>query len=298
MDYTKRLFEYFREDERRHHLIIAPNAPPIEKTLSGLALAIDAIFDNTDISETLIGLQTFGEGSASRGDSRQSEADPVSATFCLSIKDIGRFRVSYLTQRGSKAMSMERIPFIIPSCESLKLEPTAVERLLKVLRYPKGGIVAVFGPSTEANSKFVYSLLNRINNQDRCIMVIQERELTHLMRHDNSIVLQRELGSDFENMDVGIQEGLDMMPHIMFVGDLLLSDKLPSLVRAVETHASVVLSVVATDRESFIHILKSIFGEQYAILGRRTREIVSVTPQIDGGLVATFATKPEPSSAA
>ena len=297
MDYTKQLFAYFQKDQTRQHLIIAPNAPPIERSPSGVSVAIDAILDDTDIRDTLMSLQTFGEGNAIT-ETRKAELDKASATFCLSIKDVGRFRVSYLTQRGSKAMLMARIPYSIPSCESLKLEPASVERLLKVLRNPKGGIVAVFGPSSGANSKLVYSLLKQINNQDRCIMVIQERELTHLMRHDNSIVIQRELGSDCESMDEGIREGLDMMPHIMFVGDLLLSDSLPALVRAVETHASLVLSVVATERESFVHILRSIFGEQYAILARRIREIVSVCPQSDGGLKTTFATQSEPPTVA
>jgi len=28
MDYTKRIFAYFSEDDSRNHIVIAPNAPP------------------------------------------------------------------------------------------------------------------------------------------------------------------------------------------------------------------------------------------------------------------------------
>ena len=213
----------------------------------------------------------------------------LSETFCLSIRGASRFRVSYLTQRGSKAITISRIPFVVPTCDEVGLEAQTVGRLLRVLQDNQGGIVAVFGPSPEANSKVVYSLLREVNSQDRSVILILERELTRLMRHDNSIVIQRELGSDCMSIDDGIREGLDFSPQIIFVGDLLLTDRLPSLVRAVETQSSVIVSVVANEKTSFLHVLKAIFREQYPILARRTREILKVTPKPDGGLTAAFA---------
>ena len=289
MDYTKRLFAYFNEDESRSHIVIAPNAPPIEQTAGGIKVALEAVLDETDITDTLLGLRTYGGDSSTLASHSAGMPDQLSETFSLSLRGAGRFRISYLTQRGSKALTMCRIPFAVPSCGDLKLDEPAVERLLRVLRDPLGGIVAIFGPSPIANSRVVYSLLKQINSQDRRVMLILERELTHLMRHDNSIVVQRELGSDCMSIDDGIREGLEIAPQIIFVGDLLLTDRLPSLVRAVETQASVIISVVASEKASFLHVLKAIFREQYPILARRTREILKVTPRPDGALTAAFA---------
>ncbi len=64
MDYTKRFFEYFSEDEMRSHIIIAPNAPPIERSEAGIEVAMDAILDDNDVTDTLVGLRTHGEGNA------------------------------------------------------------------------------------------------------------------------------------------------------------------------------------------------------------------------------------------
>jgi hypothetical protein len=75
----------------------------------------------------------------------------------------------------------------------------------------------------------------------------------------------------------------------MFVGDLRVTDSVPALARAVETQASVLLSIVATDKTSFIHVLKAIFREQHPILGRRTREVLKVTPKADDTIAVGFA---------
>ncbi len=289
MNYARRLFDYFNEDKSRNHIVLAPNAPPIEQAPNGINVALEAVLDDNDITDTLLGLQTYsGENNALTPCNADVPA-MLSDTFCLSIRGTGRFRVSYLTQRGSKAITISRIPFAIPSCNELNLDIPTTERLLRVFRNHKGGIVAVFGPSPEANSKVVYSLLREINSKDRSVILVLERELTHLLRHDNSIVVQRELGSDCTSIEEGIREGLNFAPQIIFVGDLLLTDRLPSLVRAVETQASVILSVVAHEKTSFLHVLKAIFREQYPILARRTREILKVTPLPDGELTAAFA---------
>lgn len=291
MDYTKRLFAYFDEDPSRTHLIIAPGAPPIERSGGGVEIAMEAILDGNDVTDTLVGLRTHGETKAISNKAIQVP-DQLSDVFCLSIRGSGRFRVHYLTQRGSKTISIERIPFTIPSCADLNIDAATAERALRVLKDPNGGIVALFGPSPSANSKAVYALLKSINSSDRNIILIMERELTHLMRHDNSVVVQRELGADFTTLDDGIQEGLNLSPHILFVGDLLVTDRLPSLIRAIETQTCVILSIVASDHASFLHIVKTIFGDHYPIFNQRTQEILHISQLPEGGLSAVPVDNP------
>ncbi|MBT3193503.1 MAG: Flp pilus assembly complex ATPase component TadA [Verrucomicrobia bacterium] len=288
MDYTKRLFEYFAEDETHRQVVIAPHAPPVERSAAGIDVAMKEILDDNDITDTLIGLRTHGESGALTSQPADVP-DELADTFCLSIRGTGRFRVCSLTQRGTKAISITRIPFTTPSCSDLNVDEATVEKLLRALHDPQGGIVAVFGPTPDANSKAVYALLKRINDSERSVIVTLERELTQLMRHDNSIVVQRELGTDCTTMDDGIREALYLSPQILFVGDLLVTDRLPSLIRAVETQTSVILSVVASEKTSFLHIFKSVFGEQCDFLARRIRETLEVMPLTDGGLTADFS---------
>lgn len=291
MDYTKKLFEYFSNNENCNHIIVSPHVPPVERLANSIEVAMDAVWDEVDINETILGLKTYGEINTLSAKHPEDMTNLISDTFCLSIKGAGRFRISYFTQRGSKAFSMKRIPFVIANCEELNLDRAIVEGVMQKLHAPNGGIIAVFGPSAIANSKFAYAVLKRINTKERKVILVMERELTHLIRHDNSIVVQRELGTDCETMEDCLREGLDMKPDIIFAGDLLLTDSIPSLVRAAETQASIIISLVASERESFLHILKTIFKDQYSILGRRTQDIIKVMPEDNGEISATYAAK-------
>ena len=290
MDHTQKILDYFAENSERHHLVVTPHAPPVERASHSIDIALESIWDDTDIRDTIMGLKACAEENTliSAGDATKLE---LSETFCLSIKGNGRFRVTYLTQRGSMSFSIKRVPFVIQSCDELQIDSEIIERTLDVLCDPNGGIVAIFGPCADSNSKLAYALLKRVNSTKRQIILIIERELTHLMRHDNSIVIQRELNSDCESFDAGIRESLTLNPDMIFVGDIQSTDCIPSMERAAETGTSIVLSLVANDREAFLHILKSICGDQYPIFGRRTREIIEVRPLPDKGIRAAFAAK-------
>jgi len=289
MNYTKKLFEYFSANENHKHILITPHAPPVERLSNSIDVAMDAVWDEVDINDTIIGLKTYGSVD-SLSSRKPVDTSILSDTFSMSVKGTGRFRISYFTQRGSKSFSMKRIPFHIENCSELDLDEQLADKLSQMLCNQSGGIISLFGPSAISNSKFAYALLGRINSKDRKVILVAERELSHLMRHDNSIVVQREVGSDSESIEDCIREGMDITPDIVFAGDLLLTDSIPSLVRAAETHTTIIISLVASEKESFTHILKAIFKEQYQIIERRTQAVVKVMPQPDGKLSATIAT--------
>jgi twitching motility protein PilT len=295
MDYTKRIFDYFVADETRAKLVIAPHAPPIEFSNGVVNVALDVVLDETDTADTLVGMLNYG-GDKSLTGRQVRNPEQLSETFYLSIRGAGRFRITYLTQRSSKAIVLVRVPSTIPSCTELNVEQSMTDRLLSVLRDPQGGVVAVFGPSAESNSALVYAMLQEVNGSDRRVILVQERELSYLMRHNNSIVIQRELHSDCPFMDGGIHEGLALNPDILYVGDLLVTDRLPALVRAVEMGMRVVISVVASERDSLLHEFNMIFGEQNSRLLRRIREVVHVTPLPAGKLSAAFESLPTKTS--
>ena len=290
MNYTKKLFEYFSENENRRHILITPHAPPVERLSQSIDVAMDAVWDEVDINDTIIGLKTYGEIDSLSVKKPEDTSNSLSDTFSMSVKGAGRFRISYFTQRGSKAFCMKRIPFNIQNCADLDIEEQLTDKLLQILCNQSGGIIALFGPSALSNSKFAYALLRRINSKERKVILVTERELSHLMRHDNSIVIQREIGSDCESIDDCIREGMDINPDIIFAGDLLLTDNIPSLVRATETQTTIILSLVASEKESFTHILKAIFKEQYQLIEKRTQEIIKIMPQPEGKVSVTITT--------
>ncbi|NQT91771.1 MAG: hypothetical protein HQ559_03345, partial [Lentisphaerae bacterium] len=133
MDTIKRIFQYLVSDDYKGPLIIAPGAPPVCSTREGMQVAGEFVLTAEDVLDTLVYLKTLVpitslnavEGLASQrlGSSPDWAAKagtmPESDTFSFGILDVGRFRVSFLTQRGTKIVSIARIPRDIPDLSTL-----------------------------------------------------------------------------------------------------------------------------------------------------------------------------------
>jgi twitching motility protein PilT len=287
MDYTKKIFEYFSQDDIHRKLVIAPHAPPIELASGAPEVALNAVLDDRDVADTLQGLLNYGLEST-LGTGKKRLAEGKSGAFCLSIPKQGRFRIAYLTQRGSRAITVDKIPFVIPGWAELGLAAEQLERMSKVLQVGVGGVLVVYGRSVWSNATVVYSLLQSINETQRRIIYIQERELSYLMRHESSVVIQQEFTSDCQTMEDGLRSGLEVEPNILYVGDLLVTERAPSLARAMETGAGVVMSLVARDQEACSHHLEEVFGVYYQDLARRLRCVAEVDSLDGGKLNITF----------
>lgn len=263
--------------------MIAPGAPPVEKSTVGVSVALDVILDTTDVDDTLVGLRAHAEGVAEGRLVRSEALDlPHDGSFAFGIAGVGRFRVSFVTQRGSRVLSVSRVPFVVPGWAKLCREPKTIEALLHALRAKDGGIVALFGPDPTQVATLAYALLAEINGNNRKIITTLERQLSFLMRHDSSIVIQRELGVDVMHLQQGIVDAIAMGTDILYLGDLLHTDCLPEIGRLVEMHGTVLLNVTASDADAFVNTMRVIMGERFDLLGLRTREVAKVLPTGEG----------------
>jgi len=80
--------------------------------------------------------------------------------FSYSVKGLARFRVNVFRQRGSMAVTMRRIPFVIPDLDSLGL-PDAVKDLTKLEK----GFVLVTGPTGHGKSTTLAAMIDKINQE-------------------------------------------------------------------------------------------------------------------------------------
>jgi twitching motility protein PilT len=177
---------------------------------------------------------------------------PPSGSFSFGVPEVGRFRVSYLTQRGSKAFRVIRVPFRVPSPSEACEDADCMRRLTDAILSRQPGILAITGTSVIANSKLAYSLLRVANEKIRTVVFVVERSLTFLIAHGNSLVVQCELGNDVPTLEAGIRSAFLLEPDILFVGDIWPGDEMPSLTRAVEAGVFTLLSSVAMSGEEML----------------------------------------------
>jgi len=290
MDYAERVVTFLSESDDRREVMMAPHAPPVHKSGGAARVAIDAVLDDRDVEDTLLGLRAYGR------DRRQGtpvELPDLGArgSFCMGVSGAGRFRVAYMTQRGSKVLCVSRIP---PVSEAVvePFMPQPLENLLTLIAQPQGGVVGILGPDAARNSALAYALIHRINASSRKIIYVIEHSLHYLIRHDDSIIVQSEAGSDVESMEDGLQDALRLQPDLIFAGDVLATDNVPSLARAAECGAWTIVSVVGTSRNAFLCTLEQALGGLVNVLIPRISRIVRVGTAAEGRTTCEYLDAP------
>jgi len=273
MNYLERILILLAETGGFGDLVMAPNAPPVVRKSDGMNVALNTVFTAEDIHETLVALK----GRCQTADTSLAG----SGTFSFGIAAKGRFRVDYVSQRGSKVVCVRCIPYAIPAIESICDESEKTKRLAELLCSPGGGVLVLFGGDSLACGTFVYSLLKQLNRTRRMVLYILERRLTFLMSHDNSVVIQTEVGIDVPSLAEGIGNALLMRPDITYVGDVRQNDELPGLLEAAECTMWVVVSSVAQSREVLLKRLRGQFDDSAGSLDQLIGEIVTVTREGD-----------------
>jgi twitching motility protein PilT len=300
----KRILEHLLGSDYKGPLILAPGAPPVCRDQSGVQVVLELILTAEDVTDILVHLKALQPitGLATVKASMETAAPPGASdrtwaaksrilaeaeTFSFGILEVGRFRVDYLTQRGTRIVSVARIPFEIPETSTICEDAETVERIMQLLTSSQGGLLGVTGPSIVSSSVFLYSLLREVNEAARKVIYILERSLTFLMNHNSSIVIQSELFTDAQSFEEGVVGAYPFRPDIVFVGDVWPADRIPSL-RSAERQGKV--AIVASSSLSGEQILDEFWprtsGTGAAVQG--TRASVEVLPSGPEAVTATL----------
>lgn len=221
-------------------IVIAPNAPPINRSSSGCDVAMNVVFTPADVEDVLVQLSRTALGTA------RNEIG-ASGTFSFGVRDVGRFRVSYMTQRGSKVVRIVRVPAKITPLAALCDDTSVLEPLSEIVCSLEPGVVLVHGPSLAANSLLVYALLDEVNRTQRGVLYIMERTLSQLMMHHDCVAVQVELSSDVESMDQGVANAFLLDPDIAYIGEVRSTDDMPGLADLLDATILTILSSVSSN---------------------------------------------------
>jgi len=154
-----------------------------------------------------------------------SEAD-----FAYSVSGLGRFRVNVLRQRGSVGLVLRRVQSDIPSFEELGLPPV-VQRLAENPR----GLVLVTGPTGSGKTTTLASMIDYINEAMSRHIVTIEDPIEVLHSDKNSIVNQREVGTDTHDFYSALKRVLRQDPDVILVGEMRDPDTVRTALAAAET---------------------------------------------------------------
>jgi twitching motility protein PilT len=137
------------------------------------------------------------------------------AEFAYSMAGTGRYRVTVLRQRGCVTVVVRRVSYDIPTFNELNLP----ESMRGIARFDQG-LCIVAGPTGSGKSTTLASLLNEINDSQRCHILTIEDPIEYLYRDNRSLVNQREVGIDVASFQDGLVYGLRADPDVILIGEM------------------------------------------------------------------------------
>ena len=150
--------------------------------------------------------------------------------FSFGIASLARFRGNLFKQRGQVAMVVRRIPMIIPTCDDLKLAPAIV----KFAEKPRG-LVLVTGPTGSGKSTTLASLIDKINKERQAHILTVEDPIEFVHKHQQSIVNQREVGTDTRSFASALKYALREDPDVILVGEMRDLETISAAITIAET---------------------------------------------------------------
>ena len=150
--------------------------------------------------------------------------------FSFGIASLARFRGNLFKQRGQVAMVVRRIPMIIPTCAELRLSPA----IIKFAEKPRG-LVLVTGPTGSGKSTTLASLIDKINKERKAHILTVEDPIEFVHKHQQSIVNQREVGTDTRSFASALKSALREDPDVILVGEMRDLETISAAITVAET---------------------------------------------------------------
>ena len=176
--------------------------------------------------------------------------------FAYAIAGVGRFRVNVFKQSNCVAAALRLISNNIPSFEDLRL-PDVISDLAMLPR----GLVLVTGPTGSGKSTTLAAVINKINKHRKDHVITLEDPIEYKHNHINSIINQREVGSDTKSFANGLRAALREDPDVILVGEMRDTETIATAITAAETGHLVLATLHTQDAASTVNRIIDVFPE-------------------------------------
>ncbi len=213
-----------------------------------------------------------------------------STDFGLALADKCRFRVSILTQKGSRGIVMRQIPQKLLSFDQIGL-PESVQDLLNLHR----GLILVTGPTGSGKTTTLATMIDWVNqNRDVHIITIED-PVEYYHSHQKSMVTQREVGTDVTSFAEAMRRALRQDPDVILLGEMRDLETTSAAITAAETGHLVFGTLHTTGASRTVDRIIDQYPkeQQEQIRSQLAQSLVAVVSQIlvptpDGGRAAAF----------
>jgi twitching motility protein PilT len=168
-----------------------------------------------------------------------------------------RFRVNLFRQRGKLSLVARRVNNTVPNFEGLGLPPVLGE-----IASHDQGIIILAGVTGSGKSTTIASMLQYVNQRERCHIVTIEDPIEFTFVDEKSIINQREVGIDVVDWDTALKHAVRQDPDIILVGEMRDRDTFGAAMHAAETGHLVFGTIHASSAPSTISRILDLFPRE------------------------------------
>jgi twitching motility protein PilT len=228
-------------------LHIKAEAPPVARVHGDLWAVQGA--DPLGPSETQKALQEIAAPEVLAEFEENGEAD-----FSYELEGVSRFRVNAYRQRGAVSIALRAIPFQVRTIDDLGL-PEVVRRLAEEPR----GIILLTGTTGSGKSTTLAAMIDHINSTRARHIVTMEDPIEYLHRDKQSIINQREVGSDTKSFAQAMKRVLRQDPDVILIGEMRDEETVRTALSAAETGHLVMSTLHTLDATETINRIIDFF---------------------------------------
>ncbi|MEK7068016.1 MAG: PilT/PilU family type 4a pilus ATPase [Patescibacteria group bacterium] len=199
-----------------------------------------------------------------------------------------RFRINLHWQEGKAGLTARVIAKEVPAPDKLGFDET-----LYNLTHLRDGLILVVGPSGNGKSSTLAALLNIINAERKAHIITIEDPIEFLFKEKQSIIEQRELGTDTRSFAEALRAALRQDPNVIMVGEMRDQETISAALTAAETGHLVLSTLHTSNAPETIQRITDFFpaDKRQQILNQLASNLRAVIaqellPTKDGGRVA------------
>lgn len=205
-----RIIEWLRRAvaDNASDLYLTVGAPPMLRGDTGMVALSDTVLDEPAL-QTLVADLTNAEQQGQFARAREFN-------MALDLgRKLGRFRINMLQQRGNPAIVIRRISAAIPSIEQLGLPAILGELVME-----KRGLVVVVGATGSGKSTSLAAMIDWRNRHSQGHILTIEDPIEYAHEHKQSLVTQREVGTDTHSFESALKNALRQHPDCILIGEI------------------------------------------------------------------------------
>ena len=247
---------------------------------------IQAIGDENFTPEDLVALADAMMSEKQRREFTQT----LEMNLAQSLPGVARFRVNILTQRGSVGMVIRRI-----KADVMSLDDMGLPSILKDITMTKRGLVLVVGATGSGKSTTLAAMIDHRNSNEAGHIITIEDPIEFVHRHKQSIVTQREVGSDTHSFQAALKNTLRQAPDVILIGEIRDTETMEVAITFAETGHLCLGTLHSNNANQAIERIMNFFqperhAQMYLQLSLNLRSIVSqrLIPSVEGKRVAAL----------